>query len=143
MPKNKILFALLLSLFSLSVQAGDIGSTGSSDAAKGTDTIYLCGAPPTGGVWAQFAVGSETFNAYITNPAAIDDAIRLWYKPATATKRIPIGRLNCEPALWNCSWGWHQSPSSVTLTDAAVEVCDGTPSYVECRKDPGCPAFRR
>jgi hypothetical protein len=164
MLENKIVLALLLSLLSLpAVHTVDAGSSGDT---KGTDVIYLCGAPPTGGVWAQFAVGRETFNAYITDPTAIDDAIRLWQKPATATKRIPIGRLSCEPALWNCSWGWHQSPSSVSFANGAIEVCDGTPSYVEencpsfgmgyycpweavlvqlldCRKDPGCPVVPR
>ena len=32
---------------------------------------------------------------------------------------------------FNAPWSWHMDPTTVTFPDAATEVCDGCPSFVE------------
>jgi hypothetical protein len=103
---------------------------GMAASASEITATPICGSVlPTNGVLATFKVGNESFRSFITQPTSINDAIALWRNPA-ARKRIPVGRLVCSPATWNCPWSFHQLPSSVTFAEMAIEVCDGTPSYV-------------
>jgi len=129
---SALLFALLLAFAPF---AGAVDLTDDDDAFD-VEAFDLCGLPPRGGVLATFKVGTESFRAYMTNPTAINDAIALWRNPKLR-KRIPVARLSCAAVAWNCPWSWHQTPSSVTLAEAAIEVCDGIPSYVEQH----CPIF--
>ena len=32
---------------------------------------------------------------------------------------------------FNAPWSWHLDPAETRFVEAAIEVCDGTPSYVE------------
>jgi hypothetical protein len=116
---------------------------------------------PSGGLYATFAVGSETFRASITHPDGMSQARALW--AGTSTASIPSGQLACSPENWNKPWRWHVQPETVRFADATIEVCDGEPSYVDancesfgagaycpwgaemtdlrdCSTDPGCPA---
>src|SRR5262245_36267800 len=52
----------------------------------------------TGGLWATFQVGPETFKQKITNPTAIMDAIAVWR--GQSNKTIPVGVLRCSCAGW-------------------------------------------
>ena len=45
--------------------------------------------------------------------------------------RFPIGVLKPGNGGFNAPWTWHLDPATVRFVDAAVEVCDGRPSYVE------------
>jgi hypothetical protein len=115
---------------------------------------------PTSGVYATFRVArSEIFHAWITDSEGIDQAVALWQGVSRA--RIPAGLLICESVEWNCPWSWHLDPDSIRFAEFAIEICDGTPSYVEancgsfgpyycpwsaelielrdCREDPKCP----
>jgi len=44
---------------------------------------------------------------------------------------FPIGPLRAGDGGFNAPWSWHFDPEEVRMTEAAVEVCDGRPSYVE------------
>jgi hypothetical protein len=167
---TKLMLSLALALFSASCgsddQEGTGGQgtggqgTGGEGAGGGEGGGAPCDALPGEGVYATFLVaGSETYHASITNPDGIDQAIALWQGTSTAT--IPVGQLVCAPAPWSCPWSFHQDPASIQFAEVAVEVCDGTPSYVEehcaqfgdqycpwaaelvdlrdCRTDPSCP----
>jgi hypothetical protein len=102
--------------------------------AAGTSP-FACGALPTGGVYATFKIGGETFRASITSPTGVNDAIALWR--GRSNKTIPVGKLNCAQIGWNCPWHWHMAPASVTFAQSTVEVCQGLPSHVEAN----CPGF--
>jgi hypothetical protein len=49
--------------------------------------------------------------------------------------RFPIGPLRHGDGGFNAPWSWHLDPDAVRLTEAAIEVCDGAPSYVEAHVD--------
>jgi hypothetical protein len=89
--------------------------------------------PPRRALWATFRVVDETYRAAITNPQGIEQAIALWRGTSTAT--IPVAPLVCRQVNWNCPWKFYQDPAALTFADFAIEVCDGTPSYVSanCR----------
>jgi hypothetical protein len=44
---------------------------------------------------------------------------------------FPAGPLRRGDGGFNAPWSWHLDPAEVRLTEAAIEVCDGLPSYVE------------
>lgn len=44
---------------------------------------------------------------------------------------IPVGRVVRGESGVNAPWSWHIDPASVQFADAAIEVCDGIPSFVE------------
>jgi hypothetical protein len=49
----------------------------------------------------------------------------------SAQEGVIHGRLMRGNGGFNSPWGWHLDPASITTPDLAVELCDGTPSYVE------------
>jgi hypothetical protein len=84
----------------------------------------------TGEVEAEFvvSVGSETFVMRATDP----ETIRLAQESMEGrNRRFPIGPLLRGDAGFNAPWSWHFDPGQVRMTEAAIEVCDGQPSYVE------------
>jgi hypothetical protein len=110
------------------------------DAASGCahDPIAACCAchfPTYPGLLATFQVGSESYAQEITSPSGIDDAIALWQ--GKSTKHIPNGALRCGCSGWNCAWNFYVEPSTVEFSTGAIELCDGTPSYV----DANCGTF--
>lgn len=74
------------------------------------------------------AVGSEQFVLRSTHPQTI-----ALMREVVAGRRqgFPIGPLVRGDGGFNGPWSWHLDPEQTRLTEAAVEVCDGTPSYVE------------
>ena len=44
---------------------------------------------------------------------------------------FPAGVLKRGDGGFNAPWTWHLDPASVRFVEAAIEVCDGRPSYVE------------
>lgn len=87
-------------------------------------------AMPNDGLLAVFRVaGTEYFSAQITDPVGMQQAIDLWTGASTAN--IPNGALICEPADYNCGYTWHLDPADIQFADFTIELCDGTPSYLE------------
>jgi hypothetical protein len=80
--------------------------------------------------YAEFVVQVETesFVARIADPAAI-----LQFRQAMAGSRagFPAGPLRPGDGGFNSPWSWHLDPGETSLVEAAIEVCDGMPSYVE------------
>lgn len=110
-------------------------SCGGEQLSSPPPDVPQCEGKPSGGVYAAFRVGNETFHASITNPATIDQAIALWQGRSRAN--IPNGNLVCQPVGWNCGWSWYLDPDSVEFPEVTAEVCDGLPSHVE----KGCTSF--
>lgn len=74
------------------------------------------------------AVGAERFVLRVEDAGTIAQA-----RDVVAGRRslFPIGRLVRGDGGFNAPWSWHLDPSEVRLTEVAIEVCDGTPSYIE------------
>ncbi len=115
--------------------AGTGGSAGSSGASGASGSDAGTCTPPNDGLWATFDVVGEVYRANITNPTGITQAIDLW--TGKSTTAIPNGTLICSPAPYNCGWDFHQDPATIQFADFTIEVCDGTPSYV----DANCSSF--
>jgi hypothetical protein len=74
------------------------------------------------------SVAGETFVMRVADP----ETIRLARETlAGRIQRFPIGPLRRGHGGFNAPWSWHLDPAEVRLTEAAIEVCDGRPSYVE------------
>lgn len=84
-----------------------------------------------GGVLATFRTTNQTFKVFVTRPATIDALHALQRGQATAS--IPNGRIlrGAGAGSHNAPYSWHLDPADVDMADATIELCDGTPSYVE------------
>jgi hypothetical protein len=49
--------------------------------------------------------------------------------------RFPLGPLHRGDGGFNTPWSWHLDPGETRMVEAAIEVCDGRPSYVETHLD--------
>ena len=65
-----------------------------------------------------------------------DETIRLARQNlAGQNAHFPIGSLRRGDGGFNAPWSWHLDPAEVRMAEAAIEVCDGRPSYVESHLD--------
>jgi hypothetical protein len=99
-------------------------------AALGALFLPGCSGTDPDGAYMDFQVSvvGETFVVRVTHP----ETIRLARENlAGRNQRFPIGPLRPGNGGFNAPWSWHLDPDAVRLTEAAVEVCDGRPSYVE------------
>jgi hypothetical protein len=57
--------------------------------------------------------------------------------PLFDNAHIPNGRIlsGAGRARHNAPWSWHLDPVDIQMAEAAIEVCDATPSYVEAHRD--------
>lgn len=92
--------------------------------------IALAACSDANGPRADFlvAVGSDQFVVRTTDPDTIAA-----FRAVVAGQRtgFPIGPLRAGDGDFNAPWTWHFDEDKVRLTEVAVEVCDGTPSFVE------------
>ena len=84
-----------------------------------------------GGALATFDVVGERFRAWVRSPAAIWELHRL--RAGRSRASIPAGRVlrGAGAAGHNAPFSWHLGPEDTTMAEAAIEVCDAVPSYVE------------
>ena len=59
------------------------------------------------------------------------ETIRLAQQNIGRPTAFPAGPLLRGDGGFNAPWSWHFDPDQVRMVEAAIEVCDGTPSYVE------------
>jgi hypothetical protein len=85
-------------------------------------------APSPAAVDFVVAVGDETFVLRLTDPGTIDLARERLHD---ANTRFPLGPLRAGDGGFNTPWSWHLDPAETRMVAVAIEVCDGTPSYVE------------
>jgi hypothetical protein len=81
------------------------------------------------------ATGSEDFIAITDDPeliAAIE--AELLYPPEERFFHIH-GRIAKGNGGYNLDWSWHFVPGEWNLAEMSIELCDGTPSYVEGNLD--------
>jgi hypothetical protein len=93
-----------------------------------------CGATQATETVADFvvAVGSERFVLRVSDP----ETIRLARdRLAGRGTGFPAGPVRRGDGGFNAPWSWHLDPAETRIVEAAVEVCDGTPSYLEAHLD--------
>lgn len=74
------------------------------------------------------SVDGERFVLRLTDPATIQLAED---NRQGRNNKFPIGPLRQGNGGFNAPWTWHLDPAQTRLVDAAIEICDGRPSYVE------------
>jgi len=91
--------------------------------------------PLAGGVLATFAVGDEQFKVWVTNPDTIEQLFAL--QAGESQANIPNGQILRGPGRGdhNEPWSWHLDPERIAMAEITIEVCDGTPSFVEDNVD--------
>ena len=90
-----------------------------------------CGSEPGPASEFLIAVGQETFVLRTTRP----EVARLAHERFLGRNvRFPVGPLLPGDGGFNAPWTWHLDPDRVDMTEAAIEVCDGAPSYVEAHR---------
>ena len=87
-----------------------------------------------GGVVATFQVGragGQRFQVFLSHPEAVGQVLALQRGESTAS--IPIGPLRPGPGpgLHNAPWSWHLAPLETRMAQFTIELCDGTPQFVE------------
>jgi hypothetical protein len=83
--------------------------------------------PQVGGQYFTVQVTTEVFVMYVTDPATIQLATENYQGK---NRRFPLGKITTGDGGYNTPYLWHFVPDSVRMTEAAIEVCDGRPSYV-------------
>ena len=89
-----------------------------------------CGTSEPSAPFVDFvvAVTDETFVLRASDPETIAAA---YENLRGGNGRFPIGPLRQGDGGFNAPWSWHIDPDEARLTEVAIEVCDGRPSYVE------------
>ena len=124
------------------VRAHNACSEGTFGAGSGLPDPrdLLDAAPPplcpcaarAGGAFVSFSIVGESLNVWVTNGAFIERAKELL---ATGGRQVPVFNTLVDGADCDPQWSWHPDPQDVEFADAAIELCDGRPSYVEANKD--------
>jgi hypothetical protein len=74
------------------------------------------------------AVGAESFVLRVLDAETVSQALG---NLRGEDRMFPIGPLRPGDGGFNAPWSWHFDPAEVRFTEVAIELCDGTPSYVE------------
>lgn len=77
------------------------------------------------------SVAGETFVLRSTDPQTIRLALE---NLAGRNTLFPLGPLREGSGGFNAPWTWHLDPAATRMVEAAIELCDGRPSYVEAHK---------
>lgn len=83
-----------------------------------------------------FLVGTDNLSVFFLKTGTIRDAIDNFY--GKNSKHIPIGNLIDDrpgKSAYDSQWSWHLDPLTTIMAQTTIELCDGTPSYVEANLD--------
>ncbi len=73
-------------------------------------------------------VNGERFVIYVTDA----ETIRLALENMEGKNDLfPMGELARGDGGFNKPWSWHLKPETVRMVEVSIELCDGTPSFVE------------
>jgi hypothetical protein len=75
--------------------------------------------------------GAEDFIAKTSDPELIDQIAAELENPPDQRFLHIHGRIDRGNDGYNLNWSWHFIPCEWELAEMSIEVCDGTPSYVE------------
>lgn len=98
--------------------------------------VAACGGDATGTSHndATFTVqvGSEQFAVRVTDHATFT---QLSARMQSGAAGVILGTVAAGDGGFNGPWSWHLVPSTIQVADFAIELCDGTPSYIEANRD--------
>ena len=77
-------------------------------------------------------VGSEQFAVRVTDQTTFE---HLSARMQRGTTGVILGRVAVGNGGFNGPWSWHLVPGTIQVADFAIELCDGTPSYLEANRD--------
>jgi hypothetical protein len=83
---------------------------------------------PGNGQYFTVQVGSEQFVMFVTDASTVELAIENFQGK---NHRFPSGKIEAGDGGFNQPYSWHFVPDTVRMVEAAIEVCDGTPQYVD------------
>lgn len=109
-----------------------LGACGGSEEVAPTPTPPAPPAPPAMATFSFQVRGKgleERFVHSTTSSAFIAAARAQLALPAADRRQFPAGPIAAGNGGFNLNWGWHFT--DLSLVEAAVEVCDGTPSMVQ------------
>ena len=86
---------------------------------------------PDGSRLFRVRAGADVFRMRLTDPEAIQLAME---NVEGRNNKHPNGRIAVGNGGFNAPWSWHFVPDTVRMVDASIEVCDGTPGYVESHR---------
>ena len=85
---------------------------------------------PDGGiVFVVRVADAEEFRILLRDPALIAQARRILR--GEESQKIVVGPLAAGDGGFNDGWSWHLVPEETGFAEAAIELCDGRPSFVE------------
>ena len=100
--------------------------------ACGLAVLAGCDGSPTAGEDDRDAfvveVLGERFHVRATDPEAVA-ALRA--RQQSGEVSVVLGEVKKGDGGFNAPWGWHLDPASIEVPDAAMELCDGRPSFVQ------------
>lgn len=70
----------------------------------------------------------ERFYVRATSPDAV---AALTARQQSGEVSVVLGEVKQGDGGFNAPWSWHLDPASVEVADAAMELCDGRPSFVQ------------
>ena len=87
--------------------------------------------PLAGGVLATFDVTGQQFKVWVTNEETIEDLEAL--QSGESTANIPNGLVQTGPGQGdhNAPYSWHMDPENISMAETTIELCDGSPDYIE------------
>jgi hypothetical protein len=87
--------------------------------------------PLAGGVLATFDVTGQEFKVWVTNEQAIEALFAL--QAGTSSANIPNGlvQTGAGQAGHNGPYSWHMDPEDIEMVELTIELCDGSPDYIE------------
>lgn len=102
-------------------------------AACSSDTVEESPAvnPLSGGVLATFEVSGKRFSVWVTNTQTINDLFSLQSGQSNANIPNGVTRIGPGRAEHNAPYGWHMDPEQISMAELAIELCDGSPTYVD------------
>ena len=102
----------------------------SNGTMKGTVSTNIIPAPSKipGKSFILQTDNGDKFKVYATDPEAIQLLTDNYHG---LNNMFVTGRLVIGNGGFNSPWSWHLDPDDVTMTEFAIELCDGTPSEVE------------
>lgn len=109
-----------------------LGACGGSEEVAPTPTPPAPPAPPAMATFSFQVRGKgldERFVHSTASSAFIAAARAQLALPVADRRQFPAGPIAAGNGSFNLNWGWHFT--DVSLVEAAVEVCDGTPSMVQ------------
>ena len=100
-------------------------------------TVAACSSPTApspdleGGVVATFQTGGGSFKVFVTHPVAVSRLLQI--RSGANIGQIPNGRIlrGAGAGNHNAPHQWHLDPNDIEIVDATIELCDGSPSYVD------------